>query len=228
MDRVTLHDLIKHLGERMLSMVDHKAVDYAGGEDLFGGFKRRAAQAGLTPAQVCYNDLSKHADAIGLLMKPEPKSDDDGRYQNRYSPTQGLHERLFDLLTYGVLLYGITDEAQYENRAVPMPGPGKPEYWHREKNAEQMQAAATDVGRPVGLASPSTDAALGLPRTRGFISPDRRALMVETPDGGLKKYVSAEPDEPNGLRIVEPKPRFRTTSAWRKVKPVAKKRRKGK
>ena len=84
------------LHQSMAKMLAAKAVDYAGEEDRFGNFKRRGQLMKMTPSQVIFADMMKHVDATGNILFP------DGPYIGR--PTQGIQERLMDLITYAFLL----------------------------------------------------------------------------------------------------------------------------
>lgn len=96
MDQASLNKRTEHLFAEIRNLLDRKAADYAPGYDRLGNFYRREAVSGMTAQHVCFSDLMKHIDALGVML-----GDQSGRID---PPTQTFRERVLDAMTYLVLL----------------------------------------------------------------------------------------------------------------------------
>lgn len=101
-DRVEYpHDLLvsmDRLYAEIRDISDRKGRDYSGDADAFASFKRNANAIGLTEEQVWSVLAVKHWDALMTFVR-------DGKVES-----EGVQNRITDLILYLFLLHGMLDE----------------------------------------------------------------------------------------------------------------------
>lgn len=112
-----LQDRSEEIFLEIRKMLQVKAADYAPAGDRLGNFRRRATIQRADAAQICFSDMLKHIDAMGVwLSKPK-----------EILPVQTLHERIMDALTYLILLDALTRPIiNYTEFTVPPPAYPEP------------------------------------------------------------------------------------------------------
>lgn len=89
--------------KRAQALFDAKNVEYAGGSDILGNFRRQAGNLQVPMSTVWMILAGKHIDAIQEYVK-------DSRGDLMRPRTQGISERVDDLIVYALLLQVILEE----------------------------------------------------------------------------------------------------------------------
>lgn len=80
-----------------------KGKDYASEEDRLSNFKVNAERTGLTPYQVWSVYANKHWDAVMAFIR-----------NNGQLESEPIESRIYDLITYLILLSGLIEDAKDE------------------------------------------------------------------------------------------------------------------
>ena len=87
----------KYVFDTCTNLLTIKGKSYGGLEDVLSNFKRNGERISLTKYQVWSVYFNKHIDSINNAIKYDPK--------NPIDTSEGLENRIFDSITYLVLLY---------------------------------------------------------------------------------------------------------------------------
>lgn len=76
MNQTKLLVLIQKLHEKRIDLLIKKQAQYVGGKDPdeidpFANFKRRGPTTAETPVEVCFGDITKHIDCLGMMTRGE-------------------------------------------------------------------------------------------------------------------------------------------------------------